>query len=136
MTRSRAWILVSSLCLLLFGHAAHAQFGDLAKTTPEQRAAAQTDCMKSKLSRSEAQLAKVAALNLEYARKFDPILKGSDGRFSKIRQVRALEAEKEAQLKGLISAEQFKTFEASRSEMRKQVGARIKKEVEAAASSS
>ena len=136
MERPRVWGLVSTLCLLLFAHAAHAQFGDLAKATPQQRATAQTDFMKSKLGLSEAQLEKVSALNLEYAKKFDPILKGSDGRFSKIRQVRALEAEKEAQLKGLISAEQFKTFEASRSEMRKQVGARIKKEVEAAASSS
>jgi exopolysaccharide biosynthesis protein len=135
MERPRVWGLVSTLCLLLFAHAAHAQFGDLAKATPQQRATAQTDFMKSKLGLSEAQLEKVSALNLEYAKKFDPILKGSAGRLSKVRQVRAMEAEKEAKLEQLISPEQFKTFRASQSEMRKQVMARIEREIAAGASS-
>ena len=133
--QSRAWPLLVGSCLLFTAHIATAQLADLARSTPEQRANAQTTFMKSKLALDAAQLEKVSALNLDYAKRFDPILKGDAGRFSKLRQIRSLEAEKERELEKLISADQFATFNASKDEMRKTVTAQIQKEVKAGAAS-
>ena len=135
MTRSRAWTLFLGSCLLFAADAAAAQLADLARSTPEQRANTQTAFMKSKLALDAAQLEKVSALNLDYAKRFDPILKGDTGRFSKLRQIRSLEAEKERELEKLISADQFETFNASKDEMRKAVTAKIQREVKAGAAS-
>ena len=130
---SRVRVVACALYLLLIAATAQAQFAGLAKTTPEQRATAWTDVMEAKLDLSAAQLEKVSALNLESAQKAEPVIKGSGGRFSKIRQLRSIEAEKEKKLASLISAEQLETFESSSSELRSQVTARIDREVAAAA---
>jgi len=135
MTQSRAWPLLVGSCLLVAANVAVAQLADLARSTPEQRASAQTAFMKAKLALSASQLEKVSALNLEYAKRFDPILKGDAGRFSKLRQIRNLEAEKERELEKLITPDQFATFNASKDEMRKAVTAQIQREVKAGGAS-
>ena len=135
MTQSRAWPLLVGSCLLFAANVAAAQLADLARSTPEQRANAQTAFMKSKLALSTSQLGKVSALNLEYAKRFDPILKGDAGRFSKLRQIRSLEAEKERELEKLVSPDQLETFNASKDEMRKVVTAQIQREAKAGAAS-
>ena len=59
MTRSRAWTLFLGSCLLFAADAAPAQLADLARSTPEQRANAQTAFMKSKLALDAPQLEKL-----------------------------------------------------------------------------
>jgi len=133
MRRLRPKTVVCVLSLMLPAAIAHAQFADLAKTTPQQRADAWTDAMAAKLDLSPVQLEKVSALNLEFAEKAEPVIKGSGGRFSKIREIRSLETEREKKLESLISTEQFKTFESAKSGLRDQVSARISEETAAAA---
>ena len=92
----------------------------LMNTTPDERASAQTAMMKEKLDLTPEQLPKIAALNLKYAQKMEPIIKGSSGTFMKMRQMKGVNEEKETELKEVLSPEQFQKYLASKDEMREQ----------------
>lgn len=90
----------------------------LQNTTPEERATAQTAIMKSKLDLTPEQRGKVADLNLKYAKKMEPVIKGSGGRFRKMRQFKEISEQKDAELKQVLSPAQFEKYLASKEEMR------------------
>ena len=104
--------------LLIAAPRAWAQLDKLKNTTPEERAKAQTELMKSKLDLTADQLPKVADLNLKYAQKMEPILKGDAGWFMKMHEVKEISGAKEAELKQILSPEQFDKYLASKAEMR------------------
>jgi hypothetical protein len=83
---------------------------ELRQTTPEQRARIQTEFTKKQLDLTAPQLEKVTALDLEFARKADPILKGSSGLLKKHHELGALNAEKRQRLKEILSPEQFARY--------------------------
>jgi hypothetical protein len=89
----------------------------LKDTTPAERAKAQTAMMKTKLGLSEAEAAKVAPINLKYAEKMEPIIKGTEGPLIRMKSMRGVEEAKEAELKGVLTADQYTKFEASKEEM-------------------
>ena len=128
-------ILGRSAMALLLGvwlvGAAQAQVDLLRKTTPEQRASAQTGFMKSKLSLDSKTTAAVSALNLETARKAQLVIEGASNRFSLGMGLRKLNAERDAKLKKMLSPEQWKVFESSQDEMKKTVMAELEKAVRA-----
>jgi hypothetical protein len=111
--------------LVLFSFDAQAQMDKLKSTTPEERAGAQTAFMKTKLGLSADQVAKVSAINLKYAQKMDPILKGSEGPIMRMREAEAINQQKEAELKQVLSSEQFEKYLASKEEMREKVEQKI-----------
>ena len=120
----RGWIAV--LVLLLAARVGAEGLDDLKDTTPAERAAAQTMMMKEKLSLTDEQLPKVKAINEKYAEEMDPIIKGSGGMLMKMGSMRAVEDKKEAELKGVLSSDQFAQFQAMKSEMRDKLMERIK----------
>ena len=93
----------------------------LAKSTPEQRAAIQTDLMKDKLALSAEQLPNVQAINLDTAKKMEPVIKGDDGPLVKLRQARAIESQKEASLRDVLTPDQFQKFLALRDELKQKL---------------
>ena len=106
---------------LLFALAALAQLADLKNTTPEQRAKALTEVMTTKLGLSPEQTSKVANLNLTYANKMEPLIKGSEGPFVKMREMRQINEAKEAELKQILTPQQFEKYLASKEQMREKV---------------
>jgi hypothetical protein len=102
----------------------------LMNTTPDQRATAQTAMMKEKFDLTADQLPQVAAINLKYAQKMEPIIKGSSGTLMKMSQMRGVNEEKEAELKGVLSPEQFQKYLASKDEMREQFEEKIEEKSE------
>ena len=58
------------------------------------------------------------AINMKFAEQADPIIKGSAGPFMKMRQMEAMQKEKDAALQGVLTPAQFKTYQASRAEMK------------------
>ena len=120
----RGWIAV--LVLLLAARVGAEGLDDLKDTTPAERAAAQTTMMKEKLSLTDEQLPKVKAINEKYAEQMDPIIKGSGGMLMKMGPMRAVEDKKEAELKGVLSDDQFQQFQAMKSELRDKLMERIK----------
>ena len=125
MNRMVFWI--AGFCLAAsVGVPASAQLADLEKlghTTAEQRAEFLTKDMKSRLSLTAEQLPKVEALNLEYAKKAQPLLEEQGDLFSRIRKMRAQNEEKEAALRKLLSDEQWKEYEAGRSDLKSKMEA-------------
>jgi hypothetical protein len=120
--------LLVAACLLIAGTVLAGELDELKDTTPAERAKAQTTMMKAKLGLTDEQVEKVGALNLKYAEKMDPIIKGTEGPFMKARDARNVEQEKEDELKTLLSPDQFQKFQAAKDEMREKLMDQIQKQ--------
>jgi hypothetical protein len=125
----RVLMTLLSPVLLLCGPAGRGQqippqyadtIAKLKAATPDQRAQMQTDLMKQKLSLTAEQYKQVSAINLFYARKIEPILRGDANRYSKYLQISPLLDEKDEKLKAVFSAGQFKKYQDVKSEMIRQ----------------
>src|SRR5262245_34044859 len=97
-------VLVAVAVLIATGSLGQGLDG-LKNTTPQERATAQTAMMKTKLGLTEEQTPKVAAINLKYAEKMEPIIKGTKGPLMKMRDAQGIQQEKEAELKQLLTPE-------------------------------
>jgi len=124
MRSVRAWIAVA--VLVIATSVAAEGLDDLKDTTPAERAAAQTTMMKDKVGLSDEQTPKIKAINEKYADQMDPLIKSSDGMLLKMRAMKQVEDQKEAELKGVLSGDQFLQFQAMKSEMRDKLMERIK----------
>lgn len=83
----------------------------MAQTSPEERAKKLSEKMKTELSLTDEQYVKVQAINLEYAKKNDEIMKGSGGKFAKYKSLKSAQKEKKKELKPILTDEQFKKYE-------------------------
>ncbi len=119
--------LVTVLTLLFFSQRTTAQNTSVIKnTSPEERAELLTDLMKSKLGLDSVQSIKVQAINQKYALKNEPILKSNAGKFSKFKQIKKLQKEKDEELKKVFTTEQFKQYQTFEAEMKHKIKDRIK----------
>jgi hypothetical protein len=107
--------------------AAFAQLDKLRNTTPAERAGMQTEFMQSKLDLTPEQKRAVTDLNLKYANKMEPVIKGSAGPMVRGRQMREINQAKETELRGILSPQQWEKYEASREEMREKLEERMEK---------
>jgi len=106
---------------------------ELKHTTPQQRAEVQTEFMKEKLDLTPEQAEKVATLNLEYAKKADPVLKSDDGLFKKVRLLRADRDAKKAALDEVLTPEQSEKLASLRDALRQRMKEKLAKKAEGAA---
>jgi len=117
---------VIALVLVLGASGAWAADLDALKnTTPKERATAQTAMMKSKLELTDAQTPKIAAINQKYADRMEPVIKGSQGPLMKMRAAKEIESQKEVELKGVLTPDQFQKFLAGKEEMRQKMLDRV-----------
>ena len=111
-----------TLLLMLSGQLAMAQnTSAMQDRTPQERARFQTEMMKTKFGLDSIQLNQVEAINLKYALKNDPVIKSGDSKLSKFRQIKSSQKEKEAELKKIFTAEQYKQYQAFQDEMKAQL---------------
>ncbi len=98
---------------------AHAEdMAFLLDSTPTQRAASQTRFMKTKLNLSQDELAKIQAINREYAEKVEPVLKGSSIGLLKMRDIKAILEQKDDALRNVLSPEQFENYANAKDELK------------------
>jgi len=97
----------------------------LKNSTPEQRAKMQTDLLQTKLGLDTNQVVKVQAINLAAAQKMDPVLKGDGGKLAKFRQMREIESTRDKDLKKVLTAEQYKQYEAAKEEIKEKMKERM-----------
>jgi hypothetical protein len=102
--------------------------GKLKNSTPEQRAAFQTKLMTEKLNLNTIQAKKVEDINLKYAEKFQPIIKSSGSRISKMKQAKALQAQKDTELQTVFTKDQFAQYQAFEQELKSKMMARMKED--------
>ena len=102
--------IIAAASLLIAAQALAVDADALKETTPEERAEAQTSIMKEKLGLSAEKVVKVRAINLKYAEKLEPVLKGSDGPLMKGREAGNRQQQKEGELKAVLSPDEFKKY--------------------------
>ena len=118
--------LVSALLLAASGASAQGQaLEKLAGTTPQQRAGIQTMFLKSKLGLSAEQAQKLEAINLKYAQQMQPILESSERPLMKMGQVHRVEEAKDAEMRQLLSPEQYSKYQASKEELREHLEQKV-----------
>ncbi|HEY6436360.1 MAG TPA: hypothetical protein VIY47_07200 [Ignavibacteriaceae bacterium] len=91
------------------------------KTIPPaaDRATKLTEWMKTNLQLTTEQEAPVQEINLKYANKMDDLRKSSQGRRAKMQTLKSDSKAKDAELKKILSADQFKTYLAKKDEIKK-----------------
>lgn len=109
-TRKQICLIVTAVTCMAFTSVT-AQSKSLKDSTPEQRAKMQTEWMKTKLALNSTQIQQVYDLNLEYARKNDPILQSNDGKLAKFKKLKALQKEKSSVLSKVLNEEQYKKYQ-------------------------
>ena len=90
----------------------------LVNSTPSQRAESQSRFMQTKLGLSEQKLAEIQAINLQFAEKAEPILKGSSMSLIKMNDMKNLQEQKDQALKQVLSEPQFKLYVDSKDELK------------------
>ena len=130
MRRIRSIVVAAAAALVCTATVARADMmDDLAKTTPQERAAIQTAFLVKKLGLSAGEGEKVGAINLKYAERAEPVIRGDDGMFAKARQMRAIQAEKDAELKTALSPQQYEAYEAAKSELKEKFEDAVAKKI-------
>ncbi|TRX01621.1 hypothetical protein [Candidatus Methylobacter oryzae] len=114
--------LTIALFFLLFIAKANAEdMSYLLNSTPTARAAAQTRFMKTKLNLSQDDVAKVQAINQQYAEKIEPILKGSSMVFFKMHDIKAILEQKDDDLRNVLTPGQFDVYANAKDELKQAV---------------
>ena len=113
-----ALVVAAMSLLIVVAAGAQNEMEKLKSSTPEERARLQTEMMKAKLGLTTDQTPKVAAINQKYAQRMEPIIKGQEGPLMRLRQMREVGQAKEAELKGVLSPEQFQKYLVEKQEMR------------------
>jgi len=91
------------------------------RTTPEGRAASQTQQMKKELGLNQDQIDKVREINLKYARKVQTTVDGSEEEIQELRQMQEIGEEKDREMKAVLSAEQFSKYLAMKEQIREKI---------------
>ena len=116
------------LVLSLFSSVAPADMSDaLENSTPEQRADLQTKFMTEQLKISGPTATKVQAINLKYAQKMQPIIKGTDGQLSKMMKIKGLMADKDQELAVAMTPEQFQSYEGLKDDLKAYLESHLQK---------
>lgn len=83
--------------------------------TPEQRAAELDKSMQKGLQLTKDQMTKVSAINLRYARRNETeVVQQKMNDWSKYRKIMAIQSEKDAELKSVLTPEQFQKYQKKR----------------------
>tara|TARA_Y100000816_G_C25885707_1_gene462134 strand:- start:333 stop:752 length:420 start_codon:yes stop_codon:yes gene_type:complete len=97
----------------------------LQNSTPEERAEAQTEVMKEKLELQDNQYNQVHEINLKYANKVEQLKSSSSSRRDKFNKIKSLQDEKDKEMKGALSEEQFSTYEDEKRDIMQEVKKRL-----------
>jgi hypothetical protein len=106
-------------CVLLVSIPAFAtaQMDDLKNTTPEERSGMLTKMMQSSLTLDEKTSAAVSDINLKYAKETQTLMDSSSPRLQKLMTFRQNSQAKDAELKSILTPEQYQLYEQKKSEM-------------------
>ena len=121
-TTNNGWIMTLLFLCTMYTQLAGAQtVKSISDKTPEQRAEALTAVMKSKLQLNPEQVPRVQAINLAYVLKNEPVIKSDARKRAKFKQLKALQKDKDNELEKVLTAEQFKQYQALKEELKEKI---------------
>lgn len=110
--------------LLFFMSVAGASFAQDSKK--ETRAKALTDTMKTQLALNADQYNQVYTINLDFITKMAALKEDGGSKMSKFSKLKSIDKERDSALKGVLTTEQFKSFEEFKKANREEMKARRK----------
>ena len=121
-------IYLRSLLLVafFFSFESHAQDAERETMSPEDRAMKLTAWMKNNLQLTDEQEKSVHEINLKYAGKTEELRNSSEPKGQKFKKLKSYNDDKDNELKGLLTAEQFKTYQAKKEEVKEEFKAKAK----------
>ena len=120
-------ILVNVLFLITFLFASNVIWGQKkTSSTPEERATKLTEWMKTNLQLSGDQVTQVQTLNLKYANKTQELQTQSLSRKQKMQILKDNDKAKDAELKNVLTTEQYNNYQVKKEEIRKQMKERMR----------
>jgi len=85
-----------------------------------------TDWMKKNLTLSDAQVPQVQEINLKYANKLYALKRNTIPRRQKLEMLKDNDIAKDEEMKKVLTADQFKTYQAKKEEIKKQLKHKMK----------
>jgi hypothetical protein len=95
-------------------------------STPEERAAKLTEWMKTNLQLNGDQVAEVQTINLKYANKTQALQTQLMSRNEKLQALKDNDKAKDAELKNVLTTDQYNSYQAKKEEIRKQMKEKIR----------
>lgn len=114
---------ISALLVCMFT-LAKAQDGQM--PTAENRASKMTEWMKTNLNLTADQLGKVQELNMKYAVKMDSLKNSTGEKQDKFAAMKSDSEARDSELKGILTEEQYKTYQEKKQEMKAKYKAKDK----------
>ncbi len=112
-------LFVVIICALFIPILATAQQGQARGRSAEERAKMQTEHMTKQLNLNETQQTQVADINLKYAQKVDDMRgTGREQQAERREALKQMDEQKEQELQGVMTAEQFAQFKQAKDERR------------------
>ena len=127
--KPKTLVIVIVLTLISLGPDSYGQerFDEfITETSPEDRAQLQTDYMKESLSLTRDQETKIQDVNLKYAGKIQEAYEAPTKRQQKLKAMQAINVQKEAELKLILSPDQYVIYEKNKEAMKEKIKARAK----------
>ncbi len=118
--------------LLLVPALATAQMEEFKNSTPEERATLQTELMKTALTLDEKAGTAVSEINLKYAKETQTLMDSSSPRLEKLMTFRKNSDAKDAEIKALLTPEQYSLYQQKKSEMEETVKQKLMEKYKAA----
>ena len=112
-------LLVSSLIWMMVISAIGQPQGGRPNFSPEQMAKRQTEMIKAATGIDDATTAKVDAINLKYAKEMSALREKTTDRDAMRESMKELREKRDAELKTVLSADQWAKVQAAQEEMRK-----------------
>ena len=91
-----------------------------------ERAEKLTEWMKTNLQLTPEQVPTVQQINLKYANKVDEVRNSSQGKMGKMKALKKDNKAKDAELKNVFTADQFKTYQSKKEEIQKKAKEEMK----------
>ena len=110
--------------LLIAFNITHAQ--KKTSSTPEERAAKLTAWMQSNLQLNDDQVTRVQTINLKYANKNQGLQTQTMSRKQKMQELNDNDKAKDAELKDVLTTDQYNIYQAKKEEIRKQMKERMR----------
>jgi hypothetical protein len=114
--------LLSSFLLITFLFAFNFIYAQKkTSSTPEERAGKMTQWMKTNFQLSDSQVSKVQDVNLKYAKKTQGLQTTTLSRKEKMQILKDNDKAKDAELKNVLTADQYSAYQVKKDEIRKQM---------------
>lgn len=98
-----------------------AQTENIKHATTEERAQMQTDWMQSELELDDETTSLVHDINLKYVKKMESLKTSNQSRRNKFREFKAMSDQKDAELKKVLTKEQFDLYQEKKKELKQQI---------------